>query len=129
MLNYYVTSDLLKFGEKELHLVKSLIEVAKKHGLPKDFFDSEVQIMVNTYSGNVFLANSECKVAMLNGNMLETWYYLSHDGSEGFLADLLDKFNCGEIQAEEFEELAVICENNGKYEEAEKIRKKIKEND
>jgi hypothetical protein len=86
--------------------------------------------MLNTHSGNVFLTNSNCQVAMMNmmyWNRLETWYYLSQQGSEGFLNDLLDKFNCGEIQAEEFEELANICENNGKYELAKEIRKKIKE--
>jgi hypothetical protein len=131
MQNYYLTSDLSKFGARELDILEPLIEAAKKHGLPKDFWDSEVQIMLNTHSGNVFLTNSNCQVAMMNLmylNMLEIWCYLSHQGSEGFLDDLLDKFDCGEIQVEEFEELAVICENNGKHELAGEIRKKIKEN-
>jgi hypothetical protein len=128
MENNYLTSDLSKFGERELHKLKRLIEALEKQGLPDDFYDSEVKIMLNTFSEKVFLTNSEYQVAMLNGDKLESWYFLSYYGNEGFLDDLLYMYNCGEIQVEDFEQLANICEYNGKLEEAKEIRKKIKEN-
>jgi hypothetical protein len=127
MLNNYLTSDLSHFGEKELHVVKSLIDAAEKQGLPNDFWDNDVKIMMNRYSGNVFLINSEYQVAMMNGDKLESWYFLSYHGYEGFLDDLLFMFDSGDILPEDFEELAVICENNGKHELAGEIRKKIEE--
>jgi hypothetical protein len=129
MENNYLTSDLSKFGNRELHKLKRLVEALETQGLPDDFWDSDVQIMLNTYSGKVFLTNSEYQVAMMNGDKLESWYFLSYHGNEGFFDDLIYMYDCGDILAEDFEELANICENHGYSEEAEKIRKKIKEND
>ena len=44
--------------------------------------------MMNLYSGNVFLTNSEYEVAMMNGDKLESWYFCPYFGHEGFLEDM-----------------------------------------
>ena len=89
--------------------------------MPRDFENNEVTPMMNTYSGNVFLTNSEYQVAMLNGDKLESFYFLSYHGNEGFLDELLIDFKNGNIGEEDYEQLAYICEDNGLYEEARKI--------
>ena len=103
-----------------------LLKAMKEQGLPSDFYDDEVHPMMNTYSGNVFLTNSDYQAAMLNGDKLESWYFLSFYGNEGFLDDLLDEYNNGNIMPEDYEELAFICEENGLIEKAKEIREAMK---
>lgn len=64
---------------------------------------------------------------MLNGDNLESWYFLSYYGNEGFLDELLDEYNNGNIKEEDFEQLADILEQNGSNEKAEEIRAKLSE--
>lgn len=115
------TTDLSKFGYRELSMLCDLLSALREQGLPMDFENSEVTPMMNTYSGNVFLTNSEYQVAMLNGDKLESFYFLSYYGNEGFLDELLIDFRNGNVSEEDYEELACICEDNGLYEEARKI--------
>ena len=115
------TTDLSKFGYRELSMLCDLLSALREQGLPRDFENNEVTPMMNTYSGNVFLTNSEYQVAMLNGDKLESFYFLSYHGNEGFLDELLIDFKNGNIGEEDYEQLAYICEDNGLYEEARKI--------
>lgn len=127
-MNNTTTTNLAEFGHRELAIVRDLLSAMIENGLPNDFYDNEVVPMFNKYSGNVFLTNSECEVAMLNGNNeLESFYWLSYHGYEGFLDDLLTDYDNGNILSEDWEELADICERNGKEEKAEKIRKALEE--
>ena len=57
-------------------------------GLPEDFEDDQVTIAMNTHSGYVFITNSEYQVAMLNGDILESFYSCPECGHEGFLEDM-----------------------------------------
>lgn len=100
----------------------------REQGLPDDFYDNEVRPMMNQYSGNVFLINSGCQVAMMNGDKLESFYTLSYNGNEGFFNELLIDYNNGNIMKEDWEQLADICEVNGGDEKAEEIRNRIKNN-
>lgn len=121
------TTDLSDFGYRELTMLEELLKAMREQGLPDDFYDDEVVPMFNRISGNVFLTNSDYQVAMLNGDNLESWYFLSYHGNEGFLDELLDEYNNGNIKEEDFEQLADILEQNGNNEKAEEIRVKLSE--
>lgn len=121
------TTNLADFGARELYMVEQLLKAMREQGLPDDFYDNEVVPMFNRYSGNVFLTNSEYQVAMINGNDLLSFYFLGYHGYEGFLDDLLTDYDNGNIEREDWEQLADICEDNGKEEKAEEIRKALEE--
>ena len=122
-----ITTNLENFGYRELIMLEELLKAMREQGLPKDFYDDEVHPMMNQSSGNVFLTNSDYQVAMLNGDNLESFYFLSYHGNEGFLDELIEEYDNGGIKAEDFEQLADICEENGETEKAEEIRKALEE--
>ena len=128
MSNKYdvTTTDLSRFGYRQLAMLEELLKAMREQGLPNDFDDDEVHPMMNTNSGNVFLTNSEYEVAMMNGDKLESFYWLGYGGNEGFLDELLEQYENGEVGSEDLEELANICDQNGLEEEAEEIRNKAK---
>lgn len=121
------TTNLSEFGFNELMELEKLLRAMREQGLPYDFYVEDVQPMMNKTSGNVFLTNSLYQVAMLNGDNLENFYFLSYNGNEGFLDDLLFDYENGNIEEEDFEQLAEICEQNGEMEKAEEIRKRLGE--
>jgi hypothetical protein len=82
----YTTTDLSKFGNREKEMAAELLGCMSN--LPKDFYNDEVTVMFNTYSGNVFLTNSEFQVAMMNGDTLESFYSCPICGHEGFLDEM-----------------------------------------
>ena len=87
------TTDLSKFGFRELAIAGELLTAMTNNGLPKDFDDDGVTVMFNTHSGNVFLTNSEYHVAMLDGEGgLESYYVTPYDGIEGTLEELIDEY-------------------------------------
>jgi len=90
MKDEITTTDLSKFGYRELHLAKELLQALEDQGLPKDFNDDGLTIMMNTNSGSVFFTNSDYQVAMLNDDKLESWYTCSNCGNEGFAEDVMD---------------------------------------
>ncbi len=119
------TTNLSDFGYRELTMLEELLKAMREQGLPKDFYDDEVHPMMNQSSGNVFLTNSDYQVAMLNGDKLESFYFLSYHGNEGFLDELIEEYNNGNVKAEDFEQLADICDENGETEKAEEIRRAL----
>lgn len=121
----YTTTNLADFGIGELRMLEKLIGAMEAQGLPDDFDNDGVHPMMNRASGNVFLTNSNYEVAMMNGNDLESFYFLSYHGNEGFLCDLLDEYENGNIEPEDFDQLADICEVNGETEKSEEIREKL----
>lgn len=121
------TTNLSDFGYRELTMLEELLKAMREQGLPEDFYNDEVHPMMNQSSGNVFLTNSDYQVAMLNGDKLESFYFLSYHGNEGFLDELIEEYNNGNIKIEDFEQLADICEGNGETEKAEEIRKALEE--
>ncbi len=85
------TTDFSKFGYRERFIAEQLLHKWNERGLPKDFADDEVTIMMNTQSGNVFLTNAEFQVAMMNGDNLESFYTDFETGEEGFKEDLSEE--------------------------------------
>lgn len=85
------TTDLTQFGYRERKLAEDLLKAWREQGLPKDFYEDKITIMFNTYSGCVFLTNSEYQVAMLNGDKLESFYTDFETGEEGFKEELSEQ--------------------------------------
>lgn len=78
------TTDLSEFGNRELEEMETLLKARREQGFPDDFNDDGIQIMFNKNSGNVFFTNSDCQVAMMNGDKLESFYSCPQCGNEGF---------------------------------------------
>lgn len=91
-MNETITTDLSKFGNREKAMAADLLNAMTKKGLPEDFNDDEVTVMMNMNSGNVFLTNSDYQVAMMNGDTLESFYSCPQCGCEGFAEDLKTDF-------------------------------------
>jgi hypothetical protein len=85
------TTDFSKFGSRERAFAEVLLRAWNEQGLPEDFYNDEVTIMLNLNSGDVFLTNSEFQVAMMNCNTLEIFYTDFETGEEGFLDELSDE--------------------------------------
>ena len=75
---------------RERYEVLQIINAWNHNGLPSNFYEYNVRLAFNKNSGNVFLVNDDCQVAMMNGNKLEIHYTSPYDGHEGFLEELLD---------------------------------------
>ena len=86
--NEITTTDLAKFGYREKAMAAELLNKMCDQGLPEDFNDDEVTVMMNFNSGNVFLTNSDYQVAMMNGDKLESFYNCPYCGHEGFAEDI-----------------------------------------
>jgi hypothetical protein len=82
------TTDLSEFGWRERKMAAELLTASCEQGLPEDFEDDAITIMMNRKSGNVFLTNSEFQVAMMNGEKLESFYSCPQCGHEGFKEDM-----------------------------------------
>jgi len=108
------TTDLAKFGWRERRIAATLLTAACDQGLPEDFNDDEVVLMMNINSGNVFLTNSDYQVAMMNGDKLESFYSCPECGHEGFKEAMIQ---CG--HGEENEECKRYLEDIGAIEKQE----------
>ena len=84
-------NDFSKFGYRERKMAEQLLHAWNEKGLPEDFYEDEVSIVMNTHSGNVFLTNSEFQVAMMNGDRLESFYTDFETGEEGFKEELSEE--------------------------------------
>jgi len=87
-MNEITTTDFSKFGIRERNKAEELLRAWREQGIPDDFYNNEVTIMMNFNSGNVFLTNSEFQVAMMNGDTLESFYTDFETGEEGFKEEL-----------------------------------------
>lgn len=87
------TTDLSKFGYRELDIAGDLLK-AIKNGLPDDFNDDGITVMMNQNSGNVFLTNKDMQVAMLGDDgKLYSWYFTPYNGLEGSYEDLMQEYD------------------------------------
>ncbi len=82
------TTDLGKFGFREIEMLRDILDSWVKHGLPEGFYQTGVNPMFNMNSGNVFLTNRKRQVAMMNGDNLESFYICPKCGYEGFMAEM-----------------------------------------
>ena len=85
------TTDFSRFGSREREMAEELLKAWREQGLPDDFDNDSVVIMMNFYSGNVFLTNADYQVAMMNGDTLESFYTDFETGEEGFKDELTEE--------------------------------------
>ncbi len=85
---YGPTSDLGRFGGRELSLLTDLLIAARDQGFPMDFDTTHIIPMMNMDSGDVFFTNDDFQVAMMNGRYLEMVYFCSDCGNEGFADEI-----------------------------------------
>jgi len=88
------TTNLAEFGNIEREEAgKLLTAYSRNRNVCPYFQDRGVQVMMNTYSGNVFLTDENYNVLMLNGNNLEGFYNSPYEGHEGFFEELVEEWN------------------------------------
>ena len=90
------TTDFSQFGNRELGMAAELLTAYSENNLTqlaRDYFDnSEITVMMNQNSGNVFLTNSDYQVLMMNGDDLDLFIVTPYNGNEGFMNDLIDEY-------------------------------------
>lgn len=92
-MTYETTTNLADFGYREIKMARDLLDSWINNGLPDDFDNSGVVLMMNRNSGNVFLTNEEFEVAMLTvDGTLESYYNSPYECREGFFEDLLAEY-------------------------------------
>lgn len=121
-----VTYDLSEFSYCELSEAAKLLTAYTEHndtGHCLDRFGSEVKLALNKNSGFVWLEDEEYSCLMLDDNdQLYQFYFLDYAGTEGSAEELYEKFEDGDIDPEDYEQLADILEDEGMEEEAEAVR-------
>lgn len=91
------TENLADFGARERKMAGKLLLA----GLPEAFDEEGVKLAFNRNSGNVFLVNDSCQVAMMNGDDIELFYSTPYSGIEGFAADLLAENEPSELNIDD----------------------------
>ena len=83
------TIDLSNFGYRELDMAAKLLTALSNGG--SDFLGNEIAIEFNPNSGEVFLIDEDCNIAMEVDGELVQWCSCSNCGEEGLKED--DNFN------------------------------------
>ena len=83
--NEIVTSDLTKFGFRELDMAGDLLKAYASNG--SDFLTDGVNVFMNTSSGNVFLSDEDMNVGMLENNRVVQFFSCPNCGNEGTQKD------------------------------------------
>lgn len=109
------TTNLADFGYREKRMAAELLIAMCDKGVPDDFGDDEVTVMMNQNSGNVFLSNSDFDVAMLTDDgKIKSFYNTPYEGHEGFYEDLVEMYKRGELNhKDDIEYLKNLAENRG----------------
>lgn len=120
-------TNLARFGGRELAIAERLLN-AISNGYPEDFdcdFEtSEVKLVFNPNSGDVFLLNENYQLCTEVDGELFSYYCTPYDGIEGTFYGLLERY--GEMCEEDkiwFRELAEIYYTES-LEEIEKLENK-----
>jgi hypothetical protein len=82
------TQDLSEFDIVELHEAGKLLSTLKTEKDKTEYLSSGVKVEFNRNSGNVFLVDENCNVAMMNGDDLEDFFSCPICGHEGFKEDM-----------------------------------------
>ena len=105
------TEKLADFGYREREEFIKILQIWQKNGLPENFYEAGVRIALNGNSGYVFLTNDDYQCCMRTGEELEMWYTLPESGLEGFLGDLIGKWET--LSDEDKEALWQMAQTDG----------------
>ena len=110
-------------GIREIEEAANLMQAYACGKTPKWFYDNGVAVEFNPNSDKVFLTNGGCQCLMFDDSgELKGWHCLGYYGYEGFISDLWEEFLIGNIQQEDWEELAYHLELEGMTREAQYVR-------
>lgn len=104
-MNDTVTSDLSKFGFRELKMAAELLTAYCANSKDVELGDG-VHVCMNSNSGFVFLSDEDFNVAMMNGDKLEMFHSCPECGREGFAEEIGWNHETGRCDAHEDEETA-----------------------
>ena len=108
------TTDLSKFGARELREAAELLTAYCEGARPHDFDDDGVTVMFNTHSGKVFLTNDQYQVAVSDGQgNLASFYVSPSQECEGTLLELREDFDRECWNGEDIEWLESLCDDHG----------------
>lgn len=122
MLDIY---DISKMGYRELAEAGKLLE-AYAEERPASWCDEGVRLACNSDSGCVFLTNEDGQVLMLYGDKVALSYSLTYGDNEGFIDELYEEFKNGDIDKQDYEELACYLEAEQMTDEAEQVHKALR---
>ena len=102
-MNENIRVDLSAWGARELMIAVDILTAYAHAGstyagtaynyLPESWYDNEVHLEFNPYSGYVFLTNSDFQVLVLDDGGLVGFYYTPYNGHEGTLDELRDAYD------------------------------------
>lgn len=93
-------------------IAAEILEALSNGDCPDEFYREDMEIKFNSRSGCVYLVNCDYQVAMMNDGKLEMFYTLGYSGDEGFVDDLKELYDNGDICDEDLEELYDIFDRN-----------------
>jgi hypothetical protein len=116
--------DLSQLGYREIEKAGELLK-AYAERRPDGWNDNDVKLAYNSASGEVFLTNEDYQTLVLEDGRAVMWYFLNYHGNEGTIDDLIIDYDNGNIGAEDFEQLADLCDANKMGYKAAEIRERI----
>ena len=129
-MNNRTLANLEDFGAWEIKQAAGLMQEYANGNVPDWFCNNGVTVEFNPNSGMVFLTNNDYQVLILDNNdCLVGFHFLGYYGYEGTAEDLWQMFLDGDIESEDWEELADVLEMEGMNSEAKEVRRAIDEND
>ena len=128
------TYDLADFGAYELAEAGKLLSAygeGRGRGGCLERFGFGVRIGYNRASGAVWLEDENYNCLLYDEDIQELYqfYSLCYNGNEGSAQELYEQFEDGEIDPEDYEQLAYILGGEGMDEEVKDIRKAMEEAD
>ena len=100
------TNDLSKFGYRELALAGKLLSALKTGNDKTEYLTEGIKVEFNPNSGNVFLVDDDCNVAMMNGDKLEDFFSCPQCEHEGFKEEM--EHNADDKDCQEYLEQIVV---------------------
>lgn len=129
-MNNTTLANLENFGCWEIEQAADLMREYANGNAPDWFSNDGVTVEFNPNSGTVFLINSEYDILVLDDNGdLVGFHFLGYHGYEGTAEELWQMFEDGDIEPEDWEELANVLEMEGMNSDAEEVRRAINENE
>lgn len=129
-MNNITLANLENFGNWEIEQAADLMREYANGNAPDWFSNDGVTVEFNPNSGMVFLTNSDYQVLIMGDDEnLIGFHFLGYHGYEGTAEDLWQMFEDGDIEPEDWEELADVLEMEGMNSEAEEVKRAINENE
>lgn len=82
----------MKFENVNIKAACEIMAWINDNGFPSNFYQDDISIETNQYSGSTYLTNSDYQTFIMNDGELEEWFFTPYEGHEGSAEDLRDYF-------------------------------------